>query len=130
MGEADRPITDEFLKASGFKLGGRDGTHRVLWLGWCPRQRGRDTADIGLELAAGRSGDGEWFCWIVQEDPRRSVHVRGVRFEREVIVLVEALTDKAWDPKHHWYGIVRTPDDAERLAKEEADREQRRKAGD
>lgn len=60
----------------------------------CP-DPGRDRAI--LRVTAVRCGRiCQWFCWIVQVEPYRHIHVRHLRFTLEVECLYEGLTGRKW----------------------------------
>jgi hypothetical protein len=123
----NEPITEEWLRESGFKwhqLDRQPEKHWLLWLGAAVRARdGSLTSyeDIGIELAsgayAGRDRPPEWFCWFRSDAAgryHRFIHLRHLRLRSDVIAIVEALSGQAWDPANHWYGSLVSPAQAER----------------
>lgn len=115
------PITEDWLRAVGFKwhqLSRQPDRHWVLWLG--DAIAGGDGCDsLGLELAP--SNDGTWFCWLRSDLAgryHRFVHVRHMREQGEIEALVSALTGLPWAPQQHFYGSVRTPEQADRIRRE------------
>ena len=124
--EAD-PITEDWLKASGFKWHQFDrqpDKHWLLWLGGALKQQPSltDYEDIGLELAPNipprDGGPREWFCWLRSDCAgryHRFIHVRHLTTIRDVIDLVKAITGRQWDPSNHLYGSARSPEAAARI---------------
>lgn len=124
------PITEEWLKAVGFKwhqLERQQGKQWLLWLGDAIADWGVGHDDIGLELAAGawnhaeKSHNVDWFCWLRGDSSHRYsrfLHIRHVRTRGEVIRFVEAITGLPWAPENHFYGSVRTSEQAERIRQE------------
>lgn len=125
------PITEEWLKAIGFKWSRIDrqpSQHWILWIGDALRKNGSliDTEDLGIELAAcwwpnqvgGIGGtEGQWFCWLRSDTARmygRFIHVRHLHHQEEVIQLIEALSGQPWDPSNVIYGSMTTPERAAR----------------
>lgn len=127
-------ITEDWLKAVGFKWHQFDrqpSKHWLLWLGDVMNGGGFGSfEDIGVELAAGaynfqRGDSTDWFCWLRGDSSHRYcrfIHVRHMREQRELIRLVEGLTDQDWNPANHLYGSCRTPQAAERIRREDAAR--------
>lgn len=123
--ESEQLISEDWLRAVGFKwhqLEGQPGKHWLLWLG-----RPGEIESIGLEIAARayvREDPPGWFCWLRSDVARRYgrfIHVRTVRTRLDVIRLVEAITGQPWNPDNHLYGYVMTPEQAAR----EREREER-----
>lgn len=130
----DAFITEDWLKSVGFRwhqFNRQPSRHWLLWLGDAMNGGGFSSfEDIGVELAAGawnqhRDDHDDWFCWIRGDSCHRYhrfIHVRHVLHQREVIRLVEGLTNLDWNPANHLYGSVRTPANAERIRREDAER--------
>lgn len=117
--EVDEPISEEWLRAAGFRwhqLDRQPDKHWLLWLGHAmPAGFLVATEDIGIELAP--SFDGTWFCWLrsdVSHRYGRFIHIRHLFRTGEVIRLIEALTGQGWNPSNNLYGTMLRPDDAER----------------
>lgn len=121
---AGTPISDQWLKDTGFKwhqLERQPTKHWLLWLGAAIRRNGLgfvDDEDLGIEISnggwPGREQDW-WFCWLRSDTSHRYgrfIHIRHVRTAADVIQLVEAFTGQPWDPSNHLYGSVRTPENA------------------
>ena len=130
------PITEEWLKAVGFKwhqLDRQPSKHWLLWLGDALSGEGpafTSFEDIGIELADMRyqNSSGEivgreaWFCWFRGDSAgryHRFIHVRHLRWQDEVTKLVEAITGQGWNPENHLYGSARTPEHAARIREED-----------
>lgn len=136
--DADEPITEEWLKSVGFKWHQFDrqtSKHWLLWLGDAMNGGGFSSfEDIGVELAAGaydfkRKDSTDWFCWLRGDSAHRYhrfIHVRHLRTRGEAMRLVEGLTGQRWNPEDHLYGSCRSPEQAERIRREDADRIDRR----
>lgn len=93
------PITEDYLKACGFKKtwgrawqGGEESKHRVLTL---PRV----ASDFGLAVELAPNDimkDGTWFCWLVQDEPYRFIPLRHLRYMTELAFLIQGLTGENW----------------------------------
>jgi hypothetical protein len=93
------PITPAWLASNRFRPVPQDrgGPHWVRPVGAEKRGGLRPFEahdDLGIELADG--GDGEWFCWVVQQEPRKHLHVRMLAETWEVVRLWEGLTGRTW----------------------------------
>jgi hypothetical protein len=142
-GMNDKPITEDWLRESGFKwhqLDRQPGKHWLLWLGDAVRARDGSLMsyeDIGIELGpdayTGRDKPEAWFCWFRSDAAgryHRFIHLRHLRWQREVIALVEAISGQAWDPANSFYGSLVSPERAAQHRAEDAkrlDRELRHK---
>jgi hypothetical protein len=98
-----RFITDLWLREVGFKphwFANQPNQHWLLWLG----------DDIGLELSFGRDKPQPWwFCWLRtggEHIPERLIHIRYISSKHEVIVLVQALSGRRWNPSTHSNGSI------------------------
>jgi hypothetical protein len=103
-------ITETWLKEVGFikhVFGGEPYKHWLLWLGF--------EDEIGIEVAFGaNSSIGNktpwWFCWARTGGAHtfdKFVHLRHVRTKYEVILIVEAISGRRWNPSSHRNGAVR-----------------------
>lgn len=120
---SDEPITEEWLKAVGFRWHQFDrqpDKHWLLWLGDAVREaEGQSLTsyeDIGLEMTPNR--DGKWFCWLRDDAAgryHRFIHLRHLSMTDEVIQLVVAITGQDWNPENHQYGSCRGPRQAQAL---------------
>jgi hypothetical protein len=118
------PITEAWLKEVGFKwhqVNLQPDKHWLLWLGDAIRERDDSSftsyEDIGIELARWLGDDPSWFCWFRSDAAgryHRFIHLRHLRYQHEVIALVEAVTGQPWDPRNHFYGSCVGPKQAER----------------
>lgn len=98
-----RPITEEWLIASGFRIDeGRNDPRmpiRSLSIGGhvvgapVPFQA---SDDLCIDVSPVSSLPGEWFVWIAQRDPYRHIHVRHMRETWELVRLYEGLTGRVW----------------------------------
>ncbi len=53
--------------------------------------------DLCLELSLGGAAEAvDWYCWLLQAEPRRHIHIRYLRYRQEVVQLYEALTGAKW----------------------------------
>lgn len=134
-------ITEDWLRESGFQWHQMDrqpSKHWCLWLGSClecpedgqpDEQRWRFSGDdeIGIEVAYNAQPGGAhqdeafWFCWFRGDSAgryHRFIHVRHLRWQREVIALVEAITGRPWHPDRHWCGSVRCERHSESMRRE------------
>jgi hypothetical protein len=116
--QSEEPITEPWLCSVGFKWHEfeRQGSKQwLLWLGDACR-RGRsfeDTEDLGIEVASSR--DGWWFCWLRSDGSHRYsrfLHIRHIRFQNELIAMIEGLTGQAWDPANNRMGAMLKPERA------------------
>lgn len=129
------PITEDWLKAAGFKWHQFDlqpDKHWLLWLGDALKESSRLTSfsDIGLELAPAwwknRNDEdignvGAWHCWFradVAGRYHRFIHIRHLKSTGDLILLIEAITGQLWNPQNNLYGSMRTPEDAKRIREE------------
>lgn len=123
-------ITEEWLASVGFRWHQMDRQPDKHWLIWCGGADGdRITSfeDIGVEVAPAwwknRDGDdvgdvAKWHVWFRSDAGgryHRFLHVRRVQYQDELVDLIEAVTGKAWDPGHHHYGSIYTPEQSERI---------------
>lgn len=131
-GEEPAPITEDWLREVGFKwheLERFGGKHWLLWLGDAMGDgRMVDFEDFGIELASHGPTDERWFCWLRSDTAgryHRFIHARYLRFQHELVAMIEGLTGQAWDPANNFYGSMRTPSQAARLREEHARLDQR-----
>jgi hypothetical protein len=128
-------ITEDWLRSVGFKwsqIERQPSKHWLLWLGDCldcPRdgietderfffKSGYD--DIGIEVA--EDGCGSYFCWFrsdVAGRYHRLIHVRHVRYQLELVMLIVAISGRAWKPENHLYGSVKCDKCAARIRLEQ-----------
>lgn len=127
------PITEEWLRASGFKYEmpfRPDQKHWSLRLGGAVADKpAYSTEDLIVELAQDPSGF--WFCWIRADYAgrySRFVHVRHMNGQEEVALLITALTGFLFDPANSYYGSYFRPEHAARLRAEDQQRLERRLA--
>lgn len=98
-----RLITDLWLREVGFLphyVTNPPAQHWLLWL----------NDDLGLELSFGREKPQPWyFCWVRTRGshaPANFIHIRYLTSKHEVITLVQALTDRRWNPSTHQNGAA------------------------
>jgi hypothetical protein len=96
------PLSYDWLHANGFHLLHREErqpTDHVRRNVGMEKLKGlepfQSIDDLCIELASQTTGD-EWFCWVVQIEPRRHIHVRMMRERWEVVKLWEGLTGREW----------------------------------
>lgn len=128
------PISDEWLRAVGFKWHQLERQPSKQWLLWLGAVVGRDpdggrrmfsdTEDLGIELApcwypnavGGTGGfEGQWFCWLRADTAgryHRFLHIRHLRYTDELVGMIEGLTGQTWDPLNNMYGCMLPPDQA------------------
>lgn len=126
-------IAEDWLKEVGFKWHEFERQGAKHWLLWCGDTGGRTVAmeDIGVEVAPawwiGGKGtvcgmEGMWHVWLrgdVAGRYSRFMHVRHMRWQSELIALVEACTGQPWNVENHIYGSVRTAEAAARIRDEQ-----------
>jgi len=132
------PITEDWLKAMGFKWSQFDRQPDKMWLLWIGDAlvehgeplawRSSDYEDLGVEVAANLCGSGpeikDWFCWLRSDSAgryHRFIHLRHIVFQDELIAIIEGLTGRRFDPANIVYGSMKRPESARRL-KEESQR--------
>lgn len=117
-------ITEEWLRASGFKwsqIERQPSKHWLLWIGLaCVNSRSAmSPEDLGIELA---QGDGEyWYCWLRADycgRYARFLHVRHLYDTLEVEEIIKALTGREFNPGDCFYGSFRSPEEAATLRRE------------
>lgn len=126
MNHEDIPITEDWLRDSGFRwhqLERQPSKMWTLWLGDCTRTGISSFEDLGIEIADNGNYPeaGYWTVFLRSDSAHRYsrfIHIRYIRFQREAIALIEALTGQTWDSNNNLYGSMRTPEQAERLRKE------------
>jgi hypothetical protein len=99
-------ITADWLSAHGWKLGSarNDGNtqlpgFRLLPIGdklACGRQPFHSFDDLCIAVAPHAPEDGNWHVWVYQIEPYRHIHVRPMRYVRELVGLWEGLTGAPW----------------------------------
>jgi hypothetical protein len=113
-------LTEDWLKASGFKWHQFDRQptkHWLLWLGAAMADKCTSFEDIGIELAYGAM-DGRWFCWLRGDSAgryHRFIHVRHIETVDDVTGMISGLVGRPFDPAHCYYGHLYTPAQAERM---------------
>jgi hypothetical protein len=116
-------LTEDWLKANGFKwhqLDRQPDKHWLLWLG-AAVDGGMFTTfeDLGIEVAPHTPTDHEkWFCWLRGDGAgryHRFIHLRHIRTTGELVAIITALTGQPFDSANCLYGILRTPEQAARI---------------
>lgn len=135
MNEADYSITEDWLKSIGFKwhqLDRQPSKHWLLWIGGAAENENRFqcSEDLGIELAwsgwhnsAGQvSGfPDEWHCWLRADSAgryHRFIHIRHLKTRRDLLTLIHGLIGRAFQPEDCFYGILHTPDQAEKIRRD------------
>lgn len=113
-------LTEDWLKANGFKWHQFDRQptkHWLLWLGAAMGDRNTSFEDLGIEVAGGAM-DGRWFCWLRSDAAgryHRFIHIRPIETVDDLTGIIGGLVGRAFDPTHAHYGHLYTPAEAERL---------------
>lgn len=131
MIEGNIKLTEDWLRAVGFKWHQFDRQPSKHWLLWIGAMVDAATDDLGIEVASGAM-NGEWFCWLRSDFAgrySRSIHVRHIRLRSDVVNLFEGITCQSWKPENHMYGQAVSQITANRW-REEADRIDRRIAAE
>lgn len=125
MSEQDEAITEDWLKAIGFKWHNFDrqpDKHWLLWIGAAQYSNTTCYEDLGVEVSPGiRGADDDWFCWLRSDSGgrySRFIHLRHIRAQRELVAIIEALIGYPFDPANASGGGLRTPEMAKRLRDE------------
>ncbi|WP_149496220.1 hypothetical protein [Roseiconus lacunae] len=110
-GRIDQPISEEWLRQHEFRIVGNRRDDRMpvrrMEIGWKTIQRdasfGTCHSDLCIDLAPHKETWDQrlgvwrkWFCWIHQDEPYRSIHVRTIYFRWEIAKLFEGLTGRCW----------------------------------
>lgn len=124
------PITEEWLRAIGFKWHQFDRQSSKQWLLWLGSALVEpygytDAEDFGIELSheayAGPDKPKCWFCWVRCDSSHRYhrfMHVRHLVYRDELISMIEGLTGRAWAPELAWCGAMVSPEKADWLRRE------------
>jgi hypothetical protein len=132
-------ISEDWLKSVGFKWSQFDRQPSKMWTLWlggcleCPADgeedrrtwRSSDDEGFAIELTyhygpdqvATDPRDDFWFCWFRSDTAgryHRFIHVRHLRYQHEVIALVQAIGGREWKPENHRYGSVKCQHCADR----------------
>jgi hypothetical protein len=129
------PITEEWLKSIGFRWHQFDrqpDRHWLLWLGGAIGDGAAFTSyeDLGIEVAPSLRGsrDGShsvewWFCWLrsdVAHRYSRFLHVRRLRYQDELIRLIEAIIGGVFKPENAMYGSLHSERHANYIREQDA----------
>lgn len=123
---ADEPISEDWLKANGFRWHQFDrqpDKHWLLWIGGAQYSRSTTFEDLGVEVAPTLT-DGEWFCWLRSDAAgryHRFIHLRHLKTTGDITDIVSALIGYPFDPKNAQGGTLHTPEQTARM-KQEMDR--------
>jgi hypothetical protein len=119
------PITDEWLKEVGFRwhqLERQPNKQWLLWLGDAivdangKRPMFHSHEDLGIEVS--QWDENEWHCWLRADTGSRYsrfLHIRHVRYQSDLIKMIEGLTGIEWNPANNMHGGMRTPEHAAHL---------------
>lgn len=133
----NRPlITEDWLRASGFKweqLDRQPSKHWLLWIASAcidPHERRMfaSSNDLGIELAFSEPEPSYWFCWVRADYAgrySRFLHVRHMLYQDEVVRLIEAMTGREWQADDAMYGALHAPEYAKRLRQQSEELHQR-----
>lgn len=123
-------LTEEWLKANGFKWHQFDRQPNKQWLLWLGGaiNGGMFTSyeDLGVEVAPGY--EGRWFCWLRADTSgryHRFIHIRHIETVDDLTGLIAALIGRPFDAAHARYGHLHTPERAERMRLEDERLDQR-----
>lgn len=124
-------LTEEWLKANGFKWHQFDrqpDKHWLLWLGGAVGD-GMWTSyeDLGVEVAP-MHRDHRWFCWLRADSSgryHRFIHIRHIETVDDLTNLIAGIIGRPFDPAHARYGHLNTPERAERMRQEDERLDQR-----
>lgn len=120
------PITEEWLKANGFKwhqLDRQPDKHWLLWLGGAI-DGGMFTTfeDLGIEVAPNCPTDrAKWFCWLRGDSAgryHRFIHLRHIETTADLVKIIEAISGATFDPANCIVGSLRRPEHAARIRAE------------
>jgi hypothetical protein len=118
-------ITEEWLKEVGFKwhqLERQPNKQWLLWLGDTvldangKRPLFHSYEDLGIEV--GEWSATEWHCFLRADGSgrySRFIHIRTIRYQEDLIKMIEGLTGIEWNPANNLYGAMRTPEQAAHL---------------
>lgn len=143
--EWNSPITEDWLRANGFKWHefDRQGTkHWLLWLGSLIAERERElrpgpwagafmgSEDLGIVVAPVDLKDDRrgWFCWLradISHRYSRFVHIKYVYSRLELVRLIEGVTGVIWKPGNNFYGCMHTDAVAAKIREEDERRDRR-----
>lgn len=123
-------ISEEWLQEVGFRwhqLERQPTKQWLLWLGdaifessgW----RFTSYEDLGIELArnSNRHDDTTYFCWLRGDSAgryHRFIHIRHLRYQSDVVKLIEALVGLPFEPRDCINGCLLTPAHAESRRKD------------
>jgi hypothetical protein len=114
LGDSSAPITEEWLRASGFRKAWMVNEHEPHWVLWIGDSRRfmQGSEDLGIELGPPRNRDETWFCWMRSDYSHsrgRFLHVRHISTQGDVIGIFQGLTGENWNPTRVQYGSFRYP---------------------
>lgn len=120
MSDASELLSEDWLKANGFKwhqLDRQPSRHWLLWIGEAVRAgMFASYEDLGVEVAYSR--DGRWFCWLRDDAGgryHRFIHLRMIETAGDLVGIIEGLVGRPFDPALCFYGSLRTPESAARI---------------
>lgn len=125
-------LTEEWLKANGFKWHQFDrqpSKHWLLWLGSAMGDWGTSYEDLGIEVANGHR-DAKWFCWLRADSAgryHRFIHIRHLETVDDLTGMIAGLIGRPFDPAHAMYGHLYTPSQAAELRERDERLDQRLK---
>ena len=123
-------LTEDWLRQVGFKwhqLERQPTKQWLLWLGDANPQPLNSFQDFGIEVASGAYNentgqDDLWNCWLrsdIAHRYSRFIHIRAIGTRGELIPMIEGLTGQEWNPANNRHGSMCTPEQAERIRREE-----------
>jgi len=114
-------ITDEWLQEQGFRWHQLERQTNKQWLLWVVVE---GAERVGLELAKVNRDpdDHEYFCWFRSDlggRYSRFIHIRYLRFQYELILLIEAVSGEKWNRENVLYGQLWSEKQAVKLREDE-----------
>jgi len=131
-------ITEDWLRDCGFKWEQHErqpAKHWVLWIGLAcldysqtqmPDSLGIEVSPVESYLFPGY--ENLWYCWIRNDIAgrySRIIHVRHIALQEELESIISALTGRKVDWSDSMYGMLHSPDRAERMRQERMRLDQR-----
>ena len=124
-------LTEDWLKANGFKWHQFDrqpSKQWLLWLGNAIADKCTSYEDLGIEVAKGYGT--RWYCWLRADSAgryHRFIHIRHIETVADLTGMIAGLVGRPFDPQHALYGHLYTPEQAARIRQEDQRLDQRLK---
>ena len=122
-------LTEDWLKANGFKWHQFDRQPEKHWLLWLGDAMGKYTSyeDLGIEVCDG-GADGTWFCWLRGDSAgryHRFIHIRHIETVDDLTGMISGMIGYPFDPANALYGHLYSPVQAAAIRAEDERRDQR-----